>query len=185
MNKNLDRYILTFNNVISPELSEKCLKQFDEYHFRENTFINPQTGIESSFSENEPWVIDDFDDKDLMNVIWQCLKYYVDNIELPWFNSWAGFTPMRINKYELNQHMAPHCDRIKSIFNGIRKGDPTLTVLGLFGTEFEGGDLVMFEDEKYEFNPLDIMIFPSNFLYPHHTTPVTSGKRISFVSWAW
>ena len=31
----------------------------------------------------------------------------------------------------------------------------------------------------------DLIIFPSNFLYPHKITPVTKGVRYSYVSWVW
>jgi predicted 2-oxoglutarate/Fe(II)-dependent dioxygenase YbiX len=30
-----------------------------------------------------------------------------------------------------------------------------------------------------------ILVFPSDFLYPHKVCEVTSGERFSFVSWAW
>ncbi len=29
----------------------------------------------------------------------------------------------------------------------------------------------------------DMIIFPSNFLYPHQVMPVTKGERYSIVSW--
>ena len=31
----------------------------------------------------------------------------------------------------------------------------------------------------------DLLIFPSNFLYPHEVEPVTKGVRYSYVSWIW
>ena len=31
----------------------------------------------------------------------------------------------------------------------------------------------------------DLLIFPSNFLYPHKITPITKGVRYSYVSWVW
>ena len=30
----------------------------------------------------------------------------------------------------------------------------------------------------------DILMFPSNFMYPHEVTECTKGTRYSFVSWA-
>ena len=31
----------------------------------------------------------------------------------------------------------------------------------------------------------DILIFPSNFMYPHRVEPVKKGIRFSFVSWVY
>ncbi len=81
--------------------------------------------------------------------------------------------------------MAEHCDHIHSLFDGQRKGIPTMTTLGLLNNDFEGGELVMFEDEIIEFKGGDLMVFPSVFLFPHRVEPVTKGVRYSCVSWAW
>jgi len=185
MMKELDQFVITFKNVLPDNLSEQCLFHFENREFEENTFTNPITGKVSNLSSNEPWVINEYNNEKLNSIIWQLVKHYIDYYKFPWFDSWSGFTLPRINKYENNQNMASHCDRIKSMFDGERKGDPTLSVLGLFDTEFEGGDLIMFEDVKYDFKPKDVMIFPSTFMYPHYVEPVTNGTRISFVSWVW
>ena len=33
-------------------------------------------------------------------------------------------------------------------------------------------------------NKGDILIFPSNFMYPHAVKPITKGKRYSYAAWA-
>lgn len=185
MKQNLEDYIVTFKNALPDDLNRKSLFHFENKVFKENTFTNPISGNETSLSNNEPWVIHEYNNEELNDFIWNCINEYFKYLDFKWFDSWSGFTLPRINKYENNQNMAPHCDRIKSIFTGDKKGDPTLSVLGLFDTEFEGGDLIMLEDKRYNFEPKDVMIFPSNFLYPHHVEPVTAGTRISFVSWTW
>jgi len=45
--------------------------------------------------------------------------------------------------------------------------------------------LIMFKDTQIKMNTGDVVIFPSNFLYPHKVNPVTKGVRYSCVSWAW
>jgi predicted 2-oxoglutarate/Fe(II)-dependent dioxygenase YbiX len=71
------------------------------------------------------------------------------------------------------------------LFDGERKGVPILTVLGLLNDDFEGGDFLMFDDKKLNLSAGDIVIFPSNFMYPHSVTTVTKGTRYSFVAWGW
>jgi predicted 2-oxoglutarate/Fe(II)-dependent dioxygenase YbiX len=51
--------------------------------------------------------------------------------------------------------------------------------------DYEGGELVFWESETIKLKAGSIMIFPSNFMYPHKVMPVTKGTRYSYVSWAW
>jgi predicted 2-oxoglutarate/Fe(II)-dependent dioxygenase YbiX len=60
-----------------------------------------------------------------------------------------------------------------------------LTVIGLLNDEFEGGELILFEDTEFKLNKGDIIIFPSIFLYPHKINPLVSGTRHSFISWVY
>ena len=82
--------------------------------------------------------------------------------------------------------MAIHCDHIKDIFDGEKKGIPILSVLGMLNEDYEGGKLLMFKEQKeMTLKQGDIMVFPSIFMYPHEVTPVTKGVRNSFVSWVY
>ena len=81
--------------------------------------------------------------------------------------------------------MKEHCDHIHDMFDGTRKGIPVLTVLGGLNNDYSGGDLVFFTDEVYELKAGQLMVFPSNFLFPHKVETVTEGTRYSFASWAY
>lgn len=94
-------------------------------------------------------------------------------------------TLIRYNRYRKGEEMRKHYDHISTIFDGNIKGIPILTVLGALNDDYEGGDLIFFNDTKINIPVGHIIIFPSIFLYPHAVTPVTKGKRYSFVSWAW
>ena len=41
------------------------------------------------------------------------------------------------------------------------------------------------EDYELDLGKGDIVMWPSNFLYPHGVTEATKGKRYSAVTWAW
>jgi len=81
--------------------------------------------------------------------------------------------------------MALHIDHIHSLFDGKLKGVPVLSILGTLNEDYEGGEFILFEDYKINFKKGDVVIFPSNFLYPHKVEPVTKGTRYSYISWAW
>ena len=60
-----------------------------------------------------------------------------------------------------------------------------LSIVGQLNEDFEGGEFVMWGDQVIPFEKGDIIIFPSNFMYPHRVEPVTKGERYSYVSWAY
>ena len=78
-----------------------------------------------------------------------------------------------------------HCDHISELFDGQRKGIPTLSIVGLLNEDYEGGELIMFDNYEIKLKQGDLMIFPSNFLYPHKVEPIKKGVRYSYVSWVW
>ncbi len=57
-------------------------------------------------------------------------------------------------------------------------------MLGVLNDDYEGGEFVLI-DEKIDLSKGDIIIFPSNFMYPHKVEPVTKGIRYSYISWIW
>ena len=89
----------------------------------------------------------------------------------------------KFNRYEEGCQMPTHVDHIKSLFDGRYRGIPVLSIVGLVGDKFEGGEFYCREKE-IPLNKGDVLIFPSCFLYPHEVRRISSGVRYSFVSWA-
>lgn len=95
------------------------------------------------------------------------------------------FSAIRFNRYSPGQIMRRHSDHIHSIFDGKEKGIPVLSFILNLNDDYEGADLVFWEDYKVPLGKGDIIMFPSLFLFPHMVTEATKGKRYSAVSWAW
>lgn len=112
------------------------------------------------------------------------IREYVDELQMPWFQDWKGFSKIRYNKYDPNTKMDLHCDHIHSLFDGDVKGIPTLTILGALNNDYTGGDFVLC-GEKVTINTGEVLIFPSNFMYPHEVTTINSGTRYTFVTWVY
>ena len=116
------------------------------------------------------------------------LEEYVLSLNFYWFSGWEGYTGIKFIRYLPGQEMKVHCDHIHSMFDGVRKGIPILSIIGHLNDDYEGGETYFFDDkngEKVETKQGDLLIFPSNFLFPHYVTPVTKGVRYSYVSWVW
>ena len=108
------------------------------------------------------------------------IKLYAS--EYKWLNL-EGRSATRYQRYVKGTLMRPHVDHIKTLFNNTG-GIPVLTILGQLNTGYLGGELKI-QGDVYTLDPGDIVIFPSNFMYPHAVDEVTGGERYSFVSWAW
>ena len=40
-----------------------------------------------------------------------------------------------------------------------------------------------YQNKEYKLKAGEVIIFPSNFLYPHKVNPVSKGTRYTFISW--
>jgi len=186
MNLNLDNYIKVYNRLslsfcdnIVEELEKSSWEKHSFYVNSEGNYYSTDTDFKVTWN---PLKVQEI----LHQAVWDSLyQYVVQDINFSWFHGWQQFTGVRFNRYETNTEMHNHCDHIHDIFDGENKGVPVLSVLGILNDDFEGGDLIFFEDKKIETKKGDIIVFPSNFLFPHKVSPVTKNVRYSFVSWAW
>lgn len=128
--------------------------------------------------------LDDPLTKTFMKSLWYAIDEYVSNLDFPWFCGWKDYSYIRYNRYQVNQRMDVHCDHISTLF-GDKSGVPILTILGTLNDDYEGGELIFFENEVMDMKAGDLIIFPSNFMFPHKVNPVTKGVRYSYVSWVW
>ena len=98
----------------------------------------------------------------------------------PWLTK---FSPIRFNKYPIGTMMREHYDHIHSIFDGKMKGVPIISIVGQLNEDYEGAEFYC-RGRKIELKTGDILLFPSNFMYPHEVRETKKGVRYSFVSWA-
>lgn len=90
------------------------------------------------------------------------------------------FTLVRVHKYNEGAMMPRHIDHSSTT------GHPILTVVGVLNdeSEYEGGQFIIFDDYEVKLKKGDVVIFPSNFMFPHEVKIVTKGVRYSFTTWA-
>jgi len=84
-------------------------------------------------------------------------------------------------KYVGGGHYVPHVDDHFDI-------PRTVSMIYRLNNDFKGGDLVFSlqgnEMLRLKPKPNSLIVWPSNFLYPHSVEPVTKGMRWSIVAWA-
>tara|TARA_R100001377_G_C3186681_1_gene108836 strand:+ start:442 stop:978 length:537 start_codon:yes stop_codon:yes gene_type:complete len=90
-------------------------------------------------------------------------------------------TDFRLNKYDVDGFMSPHCDNIHHS-HGQLYGYPQATVLFFLNDNYEGGEFYVAEN-CYSPKSGSAIIFPANFMFPHEVKKITKGERWSIVSW--
>jgi len=182
--KNTSDYIKSYD-FLSEEICKDMVNFFKLLDWQKHSYYDYQRDHQDSY-EDDLFVNGDstyytlYIEQNLRDYILKYLEYF----DYPWFTQWHGYTQPRLNKYPVGSSMRGHCDHIHSIFDGKKKGVPILTLLGFLNDDFEGGDLHIC-DKKYPTKAGQLYIFPSNFMYPHWVSTITSGERYSFVSWLW
>ena len=70
----------------------------------------------------------------------------------------------------------------------MRGGLRHISLIMNLNENYNGGDLVFFDNKNNETKRIElkegsVVMFPSNFLYPHKIEPITKGTRYSIVAW--
>lgn len=190
MPMDLRNYVKIYDNFLDQKTCKSLVKELKKADWAQHTFYQAHNDQFVSFDKELSICYNQESEntKELQKKIWFAIEQYVlkdfDWMK-EWFSGWNGYTQVRFNRYNTDTRMKLHCDHIHSMFDGNRKGIPTLSILGGLNDDYEGGDLVFWESEKIVLKAGQIMIFPSNYMYPHKVIEVTKGTRYSYVSWAW
>jgi len=193
MEKDLTKYVANYENFLDVDYCKKAVKALKKaewsthqfYQSSSNEYVSYENELSVSWSNVKQR-------QEIQEKLWEGLQRYCTELtEVAgadvhnWFSGWNGYSELRFNKYDESTQMKLHCDHIHSMFDGQRKGIPVLSLLGVLNDDYEGGELIFWDDTEIELKGGSLLIFPSNFLYPHEVKPVKKGSRYSYVSWAW
>ena len=193
MDKNLEHYFFHKRNFLDEGYCNNCIDELIDLNWKKHTWYSPRTDeLVSRSGDNEPELLD-YDrlssaakiNDSIIQGLRAAILEYIEEFKFDWFVGWDGYCAIKFMRYLPGQTMKNHCDHIRHMFDGDRKGIPILSIIGILNDDYEGGNLIMFGDKKIDTKKGDLIIFPSNFLYPHEITPVTKGVRYSYTSWVW
>jgi len=193
MNKDIENYMAYYPNFFDKKICDKTIKELKKQKFVKHQFYNSIRDTSFSPSADEELSVAYAEDMEklpsthklMQDKLWYGIKAYLEHHKFSWFGEWNGYSTIRYNRYDKKTRMYSHCDHIYSLFDGKRKGIPILTIVGCLNDNYEGGDLVFFTDTPIKMKAGSLLIFPSNFLYPHEVKLITKGTRYSIVSWVW
>lgn len=189
MNKyDVRSYVKIYSNFISEDLRVRTVDKLASSNWKKHSYYK---SADDQFITHENDLLvsnEDMPEKFIITLqLKELVKQYMGDVPIlgGCWEEIDNFSSIRFNRYEVGTEMRMHCDHIKTLFYGKERGIPITTVLGSLNDDYEGGELVMWEDEVIPLKAGSVIVFPSNFMYPHKVNPVLSGVRYSYVSWVW
>ena len=190
--KNLEDYVKVFENFLPNNLLEaltKICKNSDKFEDADILGVDHKGGhIKKDIRDTLKWTLEGLQSKTLTEVHWTNLLCYFFKkaVEkyLKNFDERLNFqvNEIQILKYKIGGHYKFHID-------SDAVAPRTFSCIFLINDDYEGGDLVFkYPDSAKQYTikrkKNTMIVWPSNFLFPHSVKPVTKGERYSIVSWA-
>jgi predicted 2-oxoglutarate/Fe(II)-dependent dioxygenase YbiX len=183
--KNISDYIVVVDNILSEELCNSILKEYNNdknwnlasvgYETMDLNVRNVKTiGISQENIINENFEIRKKLDEEIFKSVNVAINKYNNcfphcNIEID--------TGYDLLSYEVGQFYKEHTDSYK-------KHPRSVSCSIALNEDYEGGEFAFFNRElKYKLKKGSVILFPSNFMYPHEILPVTKGTRYSIITW--
>ena len=181
---NIQDYILVVENVVSPELCDAVLTEYKESNDWVEATIgagldlqarNCQTiGLSFDSTINANKEIRQKLDQELFGCASQAITEYRNAFKTCTIEADSGYDLLR---YGVGCFYKPHVDSFKDRPRAV-------SCSFVLNDDYEGGEFAFFNKElTYKIEKGSCIMFPSNFMYPHEITPVTSGTRYSIVTW--
>ena len=163
--------LIRYANSLSFEKAKIGLNTLNEKIRKVNTYsLTPHTGTMSDCH----WA------RFLNFKIVEIMNLYLDLQNLKEFETIPFLKQCDLLKYEEYGHYNYHVDASVN-FHRI------LSAILFLNNDYEGGELLFkdMNDEEIKINPIpgSLVIWPSNFLFPHKVNPLKFGKRFTVVAW--
>jgi len=178
-------YIKVYENIIDDDLCDKLIKEFSNDEWV-NASIENEGRIDLSIrncksvylSSNQSTDKNKKTRKLLDEKMFECasnvIKKYMDEFPRLNIQSDTGYTVL---KYEEGGFYIQHVDSYKQ--------EPrTVSCSFILNDDYEGGEFAFFDRKiKYKLKKGSVLMFPSNFMFPHEITPIKKGTRYSVITW--
>lgn len=183
--KHLHDYIMVFEDLIPTDLCDAILQEYKNPNDWQSALVgsgqvhqdirNAQTiniSMQDVISKN-PSVRGNIDAR-LYEVAGNAIREYNRNFNEAKIEQDTGYELLRYNE---GQFYVQHTDSFK-------ERPRTVSCSFALNDDYEGGEFAFFNRElKYKLKKGSVLMFPSNFMYPHEILPVTSGIRYSIITW--
>tara|TARA_R100001086_G_C11726335_1_gene228360 strand:+ start:92 stop:673 length:582 start_codon:yes stop_codon:yes gene_type:complete len=190
----ITNYIKIYDNVLKKETLKNFLKVCESRkEFLDAAVVVDSrkdcTIVDKKVRDVKVWNLVNLKEKSRTNVFWANFFCFLITNYFKTYGKEIGMThtneqvqSIQLLKYENNGHYEFHIDHGKQT-------PRTFSCIFFVNENYKGGELCFKfpgskEESIVEKKSNRLIIWPSNFLYPHAVKPVTEGVRYSVVSWA-
>jgi predicted 2-oxoglutarate/Fe(II)-dependent dioxygenase YbiX len=183
--KNIEDYIIVFDNILSDELCDSILNEY----LNKNEWMPTSVGVGTiekrirntdviGLSLTEVIQRNPEKRKFLDNEIFKCagsaIQKYNEIFPEARIEQDSGYELLR---YKEGQFYLQHTD-------SFMKQPRAVSCSFALNDNYEGGEFAFWNKEKkVVLKKGSVLMFPSNFMYPHEIMPVTKGTRYSIITW--
>jgi hypothetical protein len=184
----IKNFVKIYDNIIPLDTLSNLIKCINKINFTK-ALVGSVPTVDFNIRRTYNFSLNQYDNS-LTNVHWaNVLRYYFTNNLKNYFkdlniHDYPGMfvNDIQVLKYENTGFYSWHTDH----FNEIPR---TMSCILLLNNDYIGGNLCFRNPDEsgeweVEVKPNRMIIWPSNFLYPHTVKPVTKGTRYSVVAWA-
>jgi hypothetical protein len=184
--KKLEDFILVLDDIIPSNLCDDVLNEYKDTDYWDHAMTgggldkNARNCSVISISQRE--LIEQNRDfrMDIDKALYDCVAIALSEYQQkhPEFElEIQEDTGYELLRYKTGEYYVQHSDHFKS-------QPRTLSCTLCLNEDYGGGEFAFFNRElKYKLKKGSILMFPSNFMYPHEVMPVTSGTRYSIITW--
>lgn len=188
----VNNYIKVFDNVLDKgalEAFTKICKNNIKYSPSAVLNADGSQRIDPSVRNVMGYTLSNINDSSLTNAHWAsfflgCFSHYLKeyNKNFDDFDLNVNINDMQVLKYSEGGHYKFHIDDGPS-------APRTMSFIYFVNDNYEGGNLNFRLLESKKMHVIEkvsnrLIIWPSNFMFPHAVNPVTKGERFSVVAWA-
>lgn len=189
----LKNYIKSYYDVLPLKSLSSLIQWLNTQKFEPASIINPDAEdnqvVNTEIRKTEVLCLDNRRAPSMTNVHWcnvfvklfkQNINRYCDELKVNGYRI-NELTTINVLKYQNTGFYNFHTDHCSL-------APRTLSCIYLLNNDYEGGELIfanpdLSEEFKIEVEANKLIIWPSNFLYPHKVNPVKKGIRYSMVCW--
>ena len=193
--KDLHNYIRVFQEALPEKIYNNFVKICKDHNSWEDaSIVNDSLGsqaVKKQERDTKRWGLNNMGNKSLTEVHWanflkaffkDGINEYLDLCGYPEAKDGFRILDIQVLKYKEGGHYIFHID------HGMCT-PRTFSCIYFVNDDYEDGNLIFelpqnSETVKVEVKKDRLLVWPSNFLYPHKVEPVTKGVKFSVVSWA-
>jgi len=188
---NIENFIKIYDNVVHPKFVSYMVRYFNTLEdFKDAAIVgkNGENQIDKKVRDVQSYglnrVRESLTSVFIHNKLTKMIFKQINEYQKIHSFAQVKYLDMSVLKYGLGGHYKWHVDAGTTL-------NRSLSIIITLNNDYEGGNLLISpsgdEKDKIIIKPGvgKMIIWPSNFMFPHMVEPVTKGKRYSIVGWLW